>query len=161
VRRTRKSRKFSEIDAKNYLLPWTIDVQPSLRQWGMNKMKPSRTRKSNRSWPVPDEVIASFGSVRLIRNADGRPELIGGTAYDQITVRKWCRRFAPFVQFVGHRAPNCGTYSPFLLAVPGCGPNRSNYFKGVGRTFRRNARFEPISLGFRNEPHFELAPTKI
>jgi hypothetical protein len=35
-------------------------------------MKPCRTRKLNRAWPVPDEFIATFGKVRLVREADDR-----------------------------------------------------------------------------------------
>ena len=46
---------------------------------------------------MPNETIATFCTVRPVRKADGRHELMGGTAYDQATVRKWCRRFAPFV----------------------------------------------------------------
>jgi len=40
-----------------------------------------------------------FGTVKLVRKADGRPDLEGGTAYDQAAVRKWCLRFAPFLGF--------------------------------------------------------------
>ena len=55
----------------------------------------------NRVWPVPDEVIARFGTVMLVKKADGGHGLVGGTRHDRNTVKKWCRRFAPFVGFGG------------------------------------------------------------
>jgi hypothetical protein len=50
-------------------------------------------------WPVPDEIIASFGQVRLIRKLDGRHELKGGTLIERETAKEWCREYAPFVVF--------------------------------------------------------------
>jgi hypothetical protein len=44
-------------------------------------------------------VIATFGSARLVRKADGRHELIGGTAADCTEAREWCSLFAPEVVF--------------------------------------------------------------
>lgn len=45
------------------------------------------------------KIIATFGLARLVRNADGRHELIGGTASDCIEAREWCSLFAPEIVF--------------------------------------------------------------
>jgi len=50
-------------------------------------------------WPVPDEIIVKFGRVHLVRKADGRHVLIGGTPGEQAKARRWCHRRAPFVTF--------------------------------------------------------------
>ena len=44
-------------------------------------------------------VIATFGAARLVRTADGRHELLGGTAEDSRQAREWCSLFAPEVVF--------------------------------------------------------------
>jgi len=55
----------------------------------------------NYSWliPAPAETIAHFGAARLVRNFDGRHELIGGTAEHQAAAREWCSLFAPEIVF--------------------------------------------------------------
>ena len=45
------------------------------------------------------QVIARFGTARLVKNANGRHELIGGTAMDCAEAREWCSLFAPDVVF--------------------------------------------------------------
>jgi len=50
-------------------------------------------------WPVPDEIIASFGQVRLIRKLDGRHELKDGTLIERDGAREWCREYVRFVKF--------------------------------------------------------------
>lgn len=45
------------------------------------------------------ETLAFFGKAKLIRKFDGRHELVGGTAEDRTTARKWCSLFAPDVVF--------------------------------------------------------------
>ena len=47
------------------------------------------------------KLIAAFGTARLVRNQNGRHELIGGTADDHATAREWCSLFAPEVVFSG------------------------------------------------------------
>ena len=80
-----------------------------------------RIKKSNRVWPLPDEPVATFSTVRLVRKADGRYELMGGTAYDQATVRKWCRRFAPFVGFASRRVSRGDAHFPTQPPIWGRG----------------------------------------
>jgi len=67
---------------------------------GMKNKQLCRINKTNKAWPVPDEVVARFGTVRLVRKADGGHDLVGGTRHDQASAKKWCSRFAPFVGFV-------------------------------------------------------------
>jgi hypothetical protein len=40
--------------------------------------------------PAPDEIVAKFGLVHLVRKADGRHGLTGGTPIDRAKARKWC-----------------------------------------------------------------------
>jgi hypothetical protein len=47
----------------------------------------------------PTTTIARFGPARLVRRADGRHELIGGTAAHHTAAREWCSLFAPEVVF--------------------------------------------------------------
>jgi len=71
----------------------------SCQNEGMRIEKRCRIFKTDRFWPVPYETIATFGTVRLVRRADGRHELIGGTAIAQSTAQEWCSQFTPFVVF--------------------------------------------------------------
>jgi hypothetical protein len=53
--------------------------------------------KFNRAnwFPVKEyELIATFGTARLVRHLDGRHELIGGTEDDLTAAREWCSLFA-------------------------------------------------------------------
>jgi hypothetical protein len=45
------------------------------------------------------ETIASFGVARLVRQLDGRHELIGDTPEQHAAAREWCALFAPQVVF--------------------------------------------------------------
>ena len=45
------------------------------------------------------QLIAAFGTARLVRNQNGRHELIGGTADDHAAAREWCSLFAHEVVF--------------------------------------------------------------
>ena len=65
-----------------------------------------KIQKSVRFWPVPDETIAKFGPVHLVRKADGRHAFIGGTPGEQAKARRWCHRRAPFVTFTAPRRQN-------------------------------------------------------
>jgi hypothetical protein len=51
------------------------------------------------------EVVAGFGAARLVRRADGRHELLGGTAADHAEAREWCSLFAPEVVFTAAPPP--------------------------------------------------------
>jgi len=42
-------------------------------------------------------TIRFFGSARLVKNANGGHELIGGTPADHVAARQWCSLFAPEV----------------------------------------------------------------
>jgi len=48
---------------------------------------------------VGQQIIAAFGTARLVKNSDGRHELIGGTANDHAAAREWCSLFAHEVVF--------------------------------------------------------------
>jgi hypothetical protein len=65
-----------------------------------------KIQKSVSFWSVPDETIAKFGPVHLVRKADGRHVLIGGTPCEQAEARRWCHRRAPFVTFTAPRRQN-------------------------------------------------------
>lgn len=39
------------------------------------------------------ETIATFGAARLVKNLDGKFQLIGGTPDDRAAVREWCSHF--------------------------------------------------------------------
>ena len=58
-------------------------------------------------------VIATFGAARLVRQADGRHELVGGTMADRTQAREWCSLFAPEVVF----SPAPRTQGRMVLAV--------------------------------------------
>ena len=47
--------------------------------------------------PVPSEIVAKFGRVRLVRKPDGRHVFIGGNTDQRVTARQWCSQHAPFV----------------------------------------------------------------
>ncbi len=57
------------------------------------------TRASIEASQQGRRVIASFGAARLVKNPDGRIELIGGTADDYADAREWCSLFANDVVF--------------------------------------------------------------
>ena len=74
---------------------------PLCENGGMKNKNSCRADREAKVWPVPDEVIATFGTVRLVRKADGGHDLEGGTRHDQVAVKTWCHRFTPFVGFGG------------------------------------------------------------
>ncbi len=74
---------------------------PPCENGGMKNRNSCKSDREDKVWPVPDEVIATFGTVRLVRKADGGHDLEGGTRHDQVVVKTWCRRFAPLVGFGG------------------------------------------------------------
>jgi hypothetical protein len=47
------------------------------------------------------QIIAVFGVARLVKNLDGRHELVGGTADDRAAAREWCSMFAHEIVFSG------------------------------------------------------------
>jgi len=67
----------------------------NLRQTGRMKIKAACGFEE----PVKTQMIAVFGSARLLQNQDGRYELVGGTAHDHAEAREWCALFAPEVVF--------------------------------------------------------------
>jgi len=54
-------------------------------------------------WPGHSarRTIAAFGAARLVKQANGRHELVGGTADDQAAAREWCSLFAHQIVFSG------------------------------------------------------------
>jgi hypothetical protein len=43
--------------------------------------------------PADEELIASFGEARLVRDLDGKFELRGGTAEDRTAAKEWISLF--------------------------------------------------------------------
>src|ERR1017187_4541040 len=60
------------------------------RQTG--KAIPRSSFNLTRWWPVR-HALATFGTARLVKNPDGRHQLIGGTADDHAEAREWCSLF--------------------------------------------------------------------
>jgi hypothetical protein len=48
-------------------------------------------RFKNLDWirPMEEELIASFGAARLVRQLDGKTELRGGTPEDRAAAKEW------------------------------------------------------------------------
>jgi hypothetical protein len=70
-----------------------MSKQPS--HAGRMKIKnPFRFRAPFSALGTGCQIIATFGTARLVRKPDGRHELIGGTAYDHADAREWCSIFA-------------------------------------------------------------------
>ncbi len=65
----------------------------------MNRMTGFATRPTSFTLEPGHQVIARFGSARLVRQPSGRHELIGGTADDCAEAHEWCSLFAPEVVF--------------------------------------------------------------
>ena len=59
-----------------------------------------RIKKSYEVHAAPDHIAGHFGRVRLMRKADGKHQLFGGSIEAQVAVRKWCELYASFVVFV-------------------------------------------------------------
>jgi hypothetical protein len=57
-------------------------------------------------WGNRPQVVAIFGSARLIRQIDGRYDLLGGNAADCADAREWCSLFAPEVVFGPSHVPS-------------------------------------------------------
>jgi len=47
---------------------------------------------------IPCEVIARLGPVQVVKQAENRHKLIGGTLHERIKVQEWCLEYAPFVK---------------------------------------------------------------
>lgn len=63
--------------------------------------KSSRATSTFKALQVGYRIIARFGDAKLVKKANGRHELLGGTADDQTNAREWCSFFAPEVVFSG------------------------------------------------------------
>lgn len=50
------------------------------------------------------ELVATFGGARLVKNLDGRHELVGGTASDHAAAGEWISLFAHGIVFTGEAA---------------------------------------------------------
>jgi len=55
--------------------------------------------------PALDEIVAKFGPVHLVRKAEGRHNLTGGTPTDRAKAMKWCAHHTPFVKLARTRPP--------------------------------------------------------
>ena len=47
---------------------------------------------------TPCEVIAKLGPVQVVKQAENRHKLIGGSLHDRLKVQEWCLEHAPFVK---------------------------------------------------------------
>jgi len=47
---------------------------------------------------IPCEVIARLGPVQVVKQAENRHKLIGGSLHDRVKVQEWCLEHAPFVK---------------------------------------------------------------
>lgn len=74
----------------------------------MKMNKSSRATSTFKALQVGYRIIARFGEAKLVKKADGRHELIGGTAGDQTNAREWCSLFAPEVVFSGPSRNSAG-----------------------------------------------------
>jgi hypothetical protein len=69
----------------------------------MKKNMGSRLKSAFLTSTAGQQVIARFGEARLVRSANGRHELVGGTAADCAEAQEWCAIFAPEVVFSAAR----------------------------------------------------------
>ena len=85
---------------------WTRAVQGEIcQEWWLDSRCPSLSENiagmKNRSINarfIPCEVIAKLGPVQVVKQAENRHKLIGGSLHDQIKVQEWCLEHAPFVR---------------------------------------------------------------
>jgi len=73
-----------------------------------------KIRKAVILHPAPDEIVAKFGLVHLVRKADGRHGLTGGTPIDRAKARKWCAQHTPFVKLIAPRHPKRRNFQSHL-----------------------------------------------
>jgi hypothetical protein len=64
--------------------------------------------------PALDEIVAKFGPVHLVRKAEGRHNLTGGTPTDRAKARKWCAQHTPFVKLIASRRPRRRNFQSHL-----------------------------------------------
>jgi hypothetical protein len=50
---------------------------------------------------MPQETVAQFGRVQIIRTPTGRYKLMGGSKSEQTSTQAWCECFAPLNSFTG------------------------------------------------------------
>jgi hypothetical protein len=69
------------------LRPWTALSNPQ-RYAGIMRFK-------NLDWirPMEEQLVASFGDARLVRQLDGKMELKGGTPEDHTAAKEWISLF--------------------------------------------------------------------
>jgi len=63
-----------------------------------------RIKKPKKAVFTPPKVIGYLGPVWLVKNSDGRHNLVGGTFEQRTAVRAWCACFAESVVFSGQQA---------------------------------------------------------
>ena len=56
---------------------------------------------------VSEQIVAVFGHAQLVKRANGRHELIGGTAADHIAAREWCSFFCHELVFTSGPLEEC------------------------------------------------------
>jgi hypothetical protein len=50
---------------------------------------------------MQEEIVAVFGAARLVKGADGRHALMGGSRADHLAAREWCSLFEHEIVFSG------------------------------------------------------------
>jgi hypothetical protein len=73
-------------------------------------------------------IIQKFGAAKLVRHADGKHELIGGTTADVAEAKEWVSLFAHEIVF----------------SRPGCKPTLNNPGKGKCLSFRFRPTLNPL-----------------
>ena len=73
-------------------------------------------------------TIARFGPARLVKNFDGRHELIGGTAEHHAAAREWCSLFAPEVVFKSARTSSTHAEITEAFYSRRIGHSRASFF---------------------------------
>ena len=78
-----------------YFLAWTANVQAACHAVRMKIKKSIRFQISSFSLfgGAYRQIVAVFGTARLVRNHNGRHELIGGTRDDHAAALEWCSLF--------------------------------------------------------------------
>ena len=74
-------------------------------------------------------TVLHFGEAKLVRNANGRHELIGGSVADLVTAKEWVSLFAHETVFYhSKRAPKPGCNPARNLVPPQLNRQRAGFF---------------------------------
>ena len=126
----------------NYILPFLFEhgqqMSNRLCQTGGMKL-------TNSSWfsLATVETMARFGTASLVRNLDGRHELIGGTPSEHSAAREWCSLFAPEIVFTS--TPQAA--SPARSVALAARPRRVKFLRAVRRKIEHHGFYDYAKTG--------------